>query len=106
MFLASKRLTMPGLKSSLLPGAGAFPSYSEKLRLTAPGASRSVWRLPQCFHPSVREPWLTYHSRERWKRRGDFTQLRTAARWQDAVLHAEKSPEVLTWVRSLIVENA
>ena len=49
-----------------LPGAGFFTSRPERI-LTAPGATRSRWRLPAWMHPDAGLATISCHGdRERW----------------------------------------
>jgi len=80
-------------------GGGVFRRYREDLRLTAPGETRSVWRLPGWFRPGS----LGMHGdRSRWSRRGGHAILRTAARGQEFVLDAADRSEAVGWARRLI----
>src|SRR5690606_14334609 len=48
-------------------GGGAFPRSADGLRLTAAAASRSVWALPEWFHPAAGLAPLSYHANPaRW----------------------------------------
>ena len=81
-----------------------MPRYDDRLRLTAPGASRSVWRLPDWFYPSGGRPPLGSHARnlERWSRTEDGTLLRSVPRGQEFVLDGDFYPEAEPWARGLI----
>jgi len=103
LYIASRYLSLPGLSLSEQGGAGVFQKYSERLALTAPGASTpSQWELPQWFYPRDGIFPLTYHSSlTRWQRTKRGTRLNTVARGQEFVLDVDHYPEVLPWVRSL-----
>lgn len=63
------------------PGSGVFAHWTDRLRLAAPGHSRSVWRLPDWMDPSTSGLKLTYHTdASRWFRRGGSLHLRPSAR--------------------------
>ena len=95
---ASELLERPGLPGGL-PGGGVFPRYSAALRLTAPGRSRSVWRLPDCFEPRPGTQPLSYHaSAKRWSRDHQGILLSTAGRGQEFALDGDSYPGVLDWV--------
>ncbi|MEZ6036512.1 MAG: hypothetical protein R3F29_03455 [Planctomycetota bacterium] len=84
------------------PGAGTFGRYDVRRRLTAVGASRSVWELPAWFEPVEGRRPLGYHaSVERWERVGEAVRLRTVGRGQEFVLDACEYPEAVGWVRGL-----
>lgn len=104
IYLASDELVLQGRRRLGLPGCGAFPLYSEELRLTAPGSEKvSLWRLPQWFHPSGRRSALTYHSDPfAWQRQGDAVLLRTVGRGQEFVLDCDDYPEAVGWVAGLL----
>jgi hypothetical protein len=83
--------------------AGLFPRYDDRLRLTVPGASRSVWRLPGWFHPGRGRPPLGAHGDpSRWSRDGEDTILRSVARGQEFVLDGAAYPEADAWYRGLL----
>jgi hypothetical protein len=90
--------TCPGGPS----GGGIFSRYSPVRRLTAPGCSRSVWRLPDCFEPRPGTLPLSYHaSAKRWSRDGEGVLLRTAGRGQEFVLDCDFYPGVLDWLSEI-----
>jgi len=81
---------------------GVFSRHDPRLRLTAPGASSSVWQLPAAFMPRGRPP-LSYHGDSaRWSRRGAVCHLRTVARGQEFVLDCDKYPAVRRWAEGLV----
>jgi hypothetical protein len=96
VYISTGHLVLPGLRKKL-PGAGIFPSYSELLRLTAPGCTRSQWRLPRCFHPKNNISMLTYHDVTCWKN----GILHTRARGQEFVFNAEQTSKTFDWIRNL-----
>lgn len=87
---------------------GLFRRFRSELRLTAPGKSRSVWRLPEWFFPGSGRPPLGGHGRDlsRWIREEGATILRTAPRGQEFVLDADAYPEADPWARELIVRHS
>jgi len=86
-----------------LPGAGLFKNYRTDLCLTAPGYSRSTWRLPVWMHPADRNSALSYHTdHKRWQKDGCHTFLKSAARGQEFVLDLEDYPEGFDWAHGLI----
>ena len=101
LYVANKQLDLPNVRTDL-PGGGAFGKYDDRLRLTEPGRSRSNWRLPGWMHPSRGRKPLTYHEdRSRWRKDKKGTLLRSVARGQEFVLHAEQYPEAKKWLASL-----
>lgn len=106
LYVASERLELPdGMvqdRGAVLAGAGVFTHFHEALRLTAPGASRSLWSLPAWFEPRDGRPALGYHDdRTRWRRDGDRVLLDSAKRGQEFVLDATHCPEATAWLREL-----
>ncbi len=101
LYVASERLCLPG-PSCRLPGGGTFPRFSSPLQLTAPGHTRSTWRLPACFHPAGNKVPLSYHKdMSRWQKDREGVLLRTVGRGQEFVLDATDYPGVLGWVRGM-----
>ncbi len=102
VYVARDDLVLPGMEQGCA-GAGAFESYREGLRLTAPGRTRTWWRLPRWFFPEDGRAALTYHgNRERWTRHGDHVLLRSAARGQEFVLDTADYPEAVAWAWGLV----
>jgi hypothetical protein len=101
LYLGARQLRIGGEPLGM-PGAGVFRRWDDRLRLTAPGRSRSVWRLPGWFLPRGRRP-LGYHSDpERWTRDGKHVLLQTVSRGQEFVLDAEEYPQACGWARELL----
>jgi hypothetical protein len=87
--------------------AGAFERIADELILTAPGSSRSHWRLPGWLHPSSGKPALTYHEdRRRWSVKEGHAYLRSASPGQEFVLDTEHYPEAEGWARRLMKGNS
>jgi len=85
--------------------AGVFRSFSDRLVLTAPGRTRSSWRLPKWFLRSTL-PTLTYHSSPaRWTDGGDCTYLQTVGRGQEFIMNTINYPEAESWARRLISQH-
>ena len=101
LFVAEDQLELPGAKG--LPGAAAFPRFKDSLRLSAPGMTRSWWRLPKWFHPRPGTPALSSHEApDRWRLEDDGCLLRSVARGQEFVLDVEHYPRALEWAVDLI----
>lgn len=84
-------------------GAGVFGSYRDALRLTAPGHTRTGWRLPRWFFPRDGRPPLTYHrNTNRWTLGPDHALLRSVPRGQEFVLDADHYPEAVEWAYDLV----
>ncbi len=102
VYVARKQLSIPRM-SKKLPGGGAFETYSDVLRLTAPDCSRSTWQLPRSFSPKL----LSFHSDPTlWTRTETHTLLHTQAKGQEFVLHADECPDAITWARRLLTHAA
>ena len=86
-----------------ISGGGTFSRWSIALRLTAQGATRSVWSVPTWLEPSGGRRALTYHGNaSRWSRRGEELLLASAAIGQEFVLDTDDYPEAVQWARVLI----
>lgn len=86
-------------------GAGRFPQYKDALRLSMPGQSRTVWRLPAWFMPKDGRPPLTYHPiGPRWSRDEQGVVLKSAAKGQEFVLDGEHYPEAGPWLERILRE--
>jgi hypothetical protein len=104
VYVGAERLTLPGMKPCVIPGAGLFPAFTLKLQLTEPACSRpSVWLLPAWFHPTGRASALTYHSHlSRWQESKAGVTLKSAGRGQEFVLDCDDYPEAVSWLRELL----
>ena len=95
-----------------LPGAGAFPRYTDLLCLTRPCVNecvnemenlRSWWRLPVWFQPAGKESRLSYHEDpNRWRSDGEDTFLRTVGMGQEFVLDCDHYPQAIGWAADLL----
>lgn len=84
-------------------GGGRFLRYQESLRLSLPGQSRTIWRLPEWFMPGYDRPPLSYHPiGSRWLRDEQGVVLRSAAKGQEFVLDGDYYPEAEPWLVSLL----
>ncbi len=102
VYLSNDRLLLPGVNLDV-PGAGVFYRFDPALVLTAPGRTRSYWRVPAWFHPGSECPPLTYHADpRRWTPTGDAVILQSAAQGQEFVLDADAYPEAVPWIAELI----
>jgi hypothetical protein len=106
LYVASERLSMPGVGTTAIPGSGVFDRVDDSRRLTCLQATRaSQWSLPAGFLPRGRPP-LSYHpALDCWGQAGDRTLLRTVARGQEFVLDLDYYPELTEWAVGLIAEN-
>jgi hypothetical protein len=103
VYVAKKRLDLPGLRKNL-PGGGVFEKYHKTLRLTEEGASKSVWRLPGWMYPFPEKRPLSYHGdRRRWHKDRKGTLLKTVAIGQEFVLDCSQYPQrkVEQWLANL-----
>ena len=94
---------MPGV-----PSAGIVRRFRDALVLTAPGGTRSEWRLPAWFAPNEARPALSYHERPtRWRPDGPaHVRVRSAPIGQEFVLDVGDAPEPLAWLRALLAPEA
>jgi hypothetical protein len=104
VYVSQERLTLSGMDTGGLAGAGVFPRFSTKLQLTAPTATLlSQWELPAWFNPSNGRSALTYHGDpSRWQRTERSALLKTVARGQEFVLDCREYPEAGGWLADLL----
>ena len=101
LYLSTSTLSFPGVPAGV-PGAGIFQRFHPALCLTAPGMSRSVWRLPGWLQPGEGRSGLSYHGdRSRWCIDGERVLLSTARRGQEFVLDCREYPESVGWLANL-----
>ena len=106
IYSASAQLRLGGAPTGL-PGAGVFTRWSDQLRLTAPGRSRSQWRVPNWMYPQPGQPALTYHGNpDRWTRQGPHAYLQTVAKGQEFVLDVTAIPRASACLKKLITGHA
>jgi len=102
VYVARDELRLPGMPTGSA-GAGAFGRYRDALRLTAPGRTRTGWRLPRWFFPRDGRPPLTYHGNpDQWTSGPDHTLLRSVPRGQEFVLDVEHYPEAVEWAYEVV----
>jgi hypothetical protein len=108
VYVGAERLTLSGLESSSIPGAGLFAAFNPKLQLTEPQCVRpGRWLLPEWFHPDGRASALTYHGgAARWQKSKAGVILDSAYRGQEFVLNCDHYPEAIDWIRELLVLTA
>lgn len=104
LYIARRCITLPGVGTGELSGAGVFPNFSERLALTGPNATTSSqWDLPQWFYPHDGKYPLTYHSdMTRWRRTENGTRLNAVARGQEFILDTADFPEAIEWLKGLL----
>ena len=106
VYVASDRLRLDG-KDTGLPGGGRFSSWTEDLRLSADGANRSLWRVPDWMEPRAGRTALSYHRNPaRWHQTPGGLRLRTVHKGQEFVLDSTGYPEARAWARELIERHA
>ena len=102
IYMATDRLNLPNAVVDK-PGAGRFKRFNPALCLTTPGKSRSVWQLPNWFHPNGKKSTLSYHhSLKRWTLENDYVLLNSVGRGQEFVLDCKEYPESVDWLCSLL----
>lgn len=102
VYVARHDLRLPGMPEEPA-GAGVFGRYRDALRLTAPGHTRTGWRLPRWSFPRDGRPPLTYHGNpDRWTLSPDHTFLRSVPRGQEFVLDVDHYPEAVEWAYDLV----
>jgi len=82
--------------------AGMFRELTKDRMLTAPGKSRSLWKLPICFAPRDRVP-LSYHKDlNRWELKEDYVELQSVAKGQEFVLDLASYTGVHEWIDKVL----
>lgn len=86
-----------------IPGWGIF-NYSDSLVLTDPNQrNRSVWKLPQFFHPSNGTK-MTYHeNQKRWKLHNNNCILESVGRGQEFII--TNNDRVIEWAIDLTLNS-
>ncbi len=104
LYVAADRLSLPGIKSQSIAGAGIFPRFTPKLRLTAPDCRHaSQWHLPEWFHPEGRASVLSYHGDpSRWRLSEAGVTLTAVPKGQEFVLNCDHYPEAIHWLNELL----
>lgn len=105
LYTAGPRLKDVSVLKKKLPGGGVFPRFHERLQLTAPNETRSVWRLPKWFFPRENKLPLSYHATEsRWRSDNLFAYLNTVSIGQEFVLDCDHYPDAVGWLMELFNE--
>lgn len=104
VYVAAERLSLQGAKLPGIAGAGTFPRFTPKLRLTAPDSRlASRWLLPEWFHPGRRASALSYHGdSSRWSLSRAGTMLTAVSKGQEFVLDCDHYPEAVPWLNELL----
>jgi len=107
IYVSAERLALDGVEAPRPPGARVFEQVSDELVLTKPEQKlRSVWRLPNWFHPTDGRRPLSYHGdKDRWCRNEHGSELTTVGRGQEFVLDCADYPEATAWAARLITEH-
>lgn len=104
--IGSKNTIYIGAKSLFggpCPGAGVFARWTERLQLTAPGHSRSLWRVPDWMDPSASGFELSFHTdKSRWSRQKGALHLQTVGKGQEFVMDTGASLAAQDWLMSLV----
>ena len=86
--------------------AGVFPRFHTALQLTAPGANRSLWRLPFRLVPG-HPISLSYHRNPaRWRAREDDCLLQTVGRGQEFVVSCSAGDPMYEWAQGFVAHAA
>lgn len=94
LFVASKQ------KGVLKKNYGIV-KYNDRLVLTRDGYRKSIWELPEFFHPDKGTKISRHLKEKRFDMRGDKTIMQTVGIGQDFVVHAEDR-RVANWASNLI----
>jgi hypothetical protein len=89
-----------------LPAAGTFQRWGADLQLTAPGCSRSVWRVPRWLLKSPEQPILSYHrDPSRWRVDNECAIVQTVGKGQEFVIDVGDCEEASQWLHSLVIRH-
>lgn len=101
VYVGAEELILPDGRTGL-PGFGAFDRIQDHLVLTAPGLSKSKWKLPSWFG-SEQGSNLTYHKDPgRWETQPDGSViLSSVAKGQEFVLEMPEQPDSLDWLKTI-----
>jgi hypothetical protein len=104
VYVSRRHLEVDNLPQGSLPGAAILPCFSSSQQLTAPLTEKTTtWELPAWFHPTGNRTPLTYHAdAQRWRSRGERTELNSVARGQEFVLDCDEYPEAVRWACDLL----
>jgi hypothetical protein len=106
LYVASKRLSFPGVRKGSRPGHGTFDTAAPSRRLTALGARSPLdWSLPAGFLPRGRPPLTHHRDPGRWSTHRGRALLRAASRGQEFVLDLRLYPDVRDWVAGVIIDG-
>jgi hypothetical protein len=99
--LAQDKMKFPKSRHCL-PGFGVFPTMNPSLRLTAPSATRSRWRLPKWFMPTIGKTPLSCHGDlKRWHKDKNWAYLDTVPIGQEFVLNCDDYPQINEWLHGV-----
>jgi hypothetical protein len=101
--VATDRLSLPEM-NSVVAGAGLFPCFAQRLRLTQPDCRcTSHWLLPAWFHPEERNSALSYHrDLSRWRMSDAGAMVTSVSKGQEFVLDCGDYTEAINWLRTLL----
>ena len=99
LYMATEELEVSN--DLIVPGAGVFSKYSERLALTETGRSASQWRFPRWFYPEGARTPLSCHPRKLWRHDDSFTYVQRRGPGQEFVLDLNEYPEALGWISTL-----
>ncbi|QMI49795.1 hypothetical protein [Burkholderia sp. MBR-1] len=89
-----------------VPAAGLFRSWSADLQLTAPGCSRSIWRVPRWLLNNPEQPTLSYHrDPARWRIDNEWAIVQTVGKGQEFVIDMGDCNDASQWLESLVLRH-
>ncbi|CAJ0896550.1 Nmad3 family putative nucleotide modification protein [Ralstonia flatus] len=89
-----------------VPAAGTFRNWGPSLQLTAPGHTRSIWRLPRWTLNDPSRPTLSYHPKPaRWLAEQDHVTLQTVGKGQEFVIDVGECQDAAKWLQRLILDH-
>jgi hypothetical protein len=94
--------TLAGAREQL-PAAGTFQHWGEDLQLTAPGCTRTMWRVPHWLLKDPAHPTMSYHrDPNRWRVDNNAVYLQTVGKGQEFVVDVGDCDGASHWLESLV----
>lgn len=104
LYVASEALNFGD--GAIVPGAGCFLKFHERLVLTNPeGSGVTDWRLPRCFYPDGGKTPLSYYGKCHWTPDDKYAYVQRTGPGQEFVLNLDQYPGVMDWLIQSILAH-
>ena len=101
LYIASAALDLGD--GPIVPGAGCFLKFHERLVLTNPeGTGVTDWRLPRCFYPDDGKTPLSYYGNCNWNHDDTYSYVQRTGPGQEFVLDLDQYPGITDWLMQSI----